>query len=176
MLNLLKHPASYDYHEHITTVLNDLGITASEVRKNICKVIQLWIRFFFLLLKQIYNCNTTEYFFVFYIIIYWTVLSLQVNKSMPSKDQIRKRVRRDKSSEEVSESPNKKPRVDHEDSSKSKKDKKEDVEVERKNSAIDITQRWLVEKLTPENVASLVMVTMVSLLLDHLLRFSSVSF
>ncbi|XP_042890478.1 symplekin-like isoform X2 [Penaeus japonicus] len=116
MLNLLKHPASYDYHEHITTVLNDLGITASEV-----------------------------------------------NKSMPSKDQIRKRVRRDKSSEEVSESPNKKPRVDHEDSSKSKKDKKEDVEVERKNSAIDITQRWLVEKLTPENVASLVMVTMLNL-------------
>ncbi|ROT70452.1 symplekin isoform X2 [Penaeus vannamei] len=116
MLNLLKHPASYDYHEHITTVLNDLGITASEV-----------------------------------------------NKSMPSKDQIRKRVRRDKSAEEVSESPNKKPRVDHEESSKNKKEKKEEVEVERKNSAIDITQRWLVEKLTPDNVASLVMVTMLNL-------------
>lgn len=84
---------------------------------------------------------------------------------MPSKDQIRKRVRRDKSAEEVSESPNKKPRVDHEESSKNKKEKKEEVEVERKNSAIDITQRWLVEKLTPDNVASLVMVTMVSPLL-----------
>ncbi|XP_047473127.1 symplekin-like isoform X1 [Penaeus chinensis] len=116
MLNLLKHPASYDYHEHITTVLNDLGITASEV-----------------------------------------------NKSMPSKDQIRKRVRRDKSSEEASESPNKKARVDHDDSSKNKKEKKDEVEVERKNSAIDITQRWLVEKLTPDNVASLVMVTMLNL-------------
>lgn len=61
MLNLLKHPASYDHHENITTVLNDLGVTAAEV-----------------------------------------------NKSMPSKDQIRKRVRRDKSTDEGGEPTGKK--------------------------------------------------------------------
>lgn len=38
MLNLLKHPASYDYHENITTVLNDLGVTASEVRSGSVRV------------------------------------------------------------------------------------------------------------------------------------------
>ncbi|XP_071524729.1 symplekin isoform X1 [Panulirus ornatus] len=108
MLNLLKHPASYDYHENITTVLNDLGITAAEV-----------------------------------------------NKSMPSKDMIRKRVRRDKTGEEVTESV-KKPRIDKEEKGKTE-------EVVEKNSAVDITQRWLVEKLTPETVATLVMFTMLNL-------------
>ncbi|XP_042217940.1 symplekin-like [Homarus americanus] len=110
LLNLLKHPASYDYHENITTVLNDLGITATEV-----------------------------------------------NKSMPSKETIRKRVRRDKPVEGVVESSSKKPRLDKEE----KKGKVE--EVVEKNSAVDITQRWLVEKLNAETVANLVMVTMLNL-------------
>lgn len=35
MLNLLKHPGSYDFHENITTVLNDLGVSASEVRATV---------------------------------------------------------------------------------------------------------------------------------------------
>lgn len=110
MLNLLKHPASYDYHENITTVLNDLGITAAEV-----------------------------------------------NKSMPTKEMIRKRVRRDKRGEEVTESSSKKARIEKEE----KKSKTE--EVVGKNSAVDITQRWLVEKLTAKTVANLVMVTMLNL-------------
>lgn len=53
MLNLLKHPASYDYHEHITTVLNDLGITASEVSKDFFLYFTAWYELcaiFFLLL------------------------------------------------------------------------------------------------------------------------------
>lgn len=109
MLNLLKHPASYDHHENITTVLNDLGVTAAEV-----------------------------------------------NKSMPSKDQIRKRVRRDKSTDEGGEPTSKKSRID-------KDEKKESKEVTEKQSAIDITQRWLVDELTTETVASLVMVNMLNL-------------
>ena len=75
---------------------------------------------------------------------------------MPSKDQIRKRVRRDKSSEE-SEVSSKKPRLDKEE----KKQQQEEV-VEQKQSAVDITQRWLTENLDTENVATIVMVTMVS--------------
>ncbi|KAG7177538.1 Tigger transposable element-derived protein 7-like 7 [Homarus americanus] len=77
-----------------------------------------------------------------------------VNKSMPSKETIRKRVRRDKPVEGVVESSSKKPRLDKEE----KKGKVE--EVVEKNSAVDITQRWLVEKLNAETVANLVMVTM----------------
>lgn len=59
--------------------------------------------------------------------------------------------------EEVTESV-KKPRID-------KEEKGKPEEVVEKNSAVDINQRWLVEKLTPETVAALVMVTMVSILL-----------
>lgn len=114
MLNLLKHPASYDYHYNITTVLSDLGISSSEV-----------------------------------------------NKAMPSKESIRKRVRRDKIGEEVVETAPKKPRVEKEE----KKGKVEETPpaIVEKTSALDITQRWLVEKLTPENVSNLVLVSMLNL-------------
>ncbi|KAK7069039.1 hypothetical protein SK128_025268 [Halocaridina rubra] len=119
MLNLLKHPASYDYHENITTVLNDLGVSASEV-----------------------------------------------NKNMPSKDQIRKRVKREKSGEEAPEA-SKKSRIE-------KEEKKEDKEeVVEKQSAVDITQRWLIDKLTADNVTTLVMVTMKNLPEDMPALFSA---
>ncbi|KAG0711695.1 Symplekin [Chionoecetes opilio] len=89
-----------------------------------------------------------------------------MNKAMPSKDIIRKRVRRDKLGEETVEKPPKKPRVE-----KEKKSSKMVVEeppppvvvVVEKNSAVDITQRWLVDKLSPENVANLVLVSMLNL-------------
>ncbi|KAK4296500.1 hypothetical protein Pmani_031010 [Petrolisthes manimaculis] len=131
MLNLLKHPASYDFHENITTVLNDLGVTASEV-----------------------------------------------NKAMPSKDSIKKRVRRDKPGEDpgLVEQVSKKPRLEKEDKSITNDESSTTTAStdpaaavasssvsEKPSSALDITQRWLVEKLTPEKVSNLVMVTMLNL-------------
>lgn len=79
---------------------------------------------------------------------------------MPSKESIRKRVRRDKVGEEVVQAAPKKPRVEKEE----KKGKVEETPpiIAEKTSALDITQRWLVEKLTPENVSNLVLVSMVS--------------
>lgn len=114
MINLLKHPASYDYHYNITTVLTDLGMSSSEI-----------------------------------------------NKAMPSKDSMKRWIRRDKVGEEPVESAPKKPRIEKEE----KKGKVEEppAAVVEKTSALDITQRWLVEKLTPENVANLVLVSMLNL-------------
>lgn len=84
-----------------------------------------------------------------------------MNKAMPSKDSIRKRVRRDKVGEEPVETAPKKPRVEKEEKKGTKVEEPPAVVVE-KNSALDITQRWLVDKLTPETVANLVLVSMVS--------------
>ena len=79
---------------------------------------------------------------------------------MPSKDSMKRWIRRDKVGEEPVESAPKKPRIEKEE----KKGKVEEppAAVVEKTSALDITQRWLVEKLTPENVANLVLVSMVS--------------
>lgn len=79
---------------------------------------------------------------------------------MPSKESIRKRVRRDKVGEEPVEAAPKKPRVEKEEK-KGKVEEPPPVVIE-KTSALDITQCWLVEKLTPENVSNLVLVSMVS--------------
>lgn len=103
----------------------------------------------------------------------------QVNKAMPSKESIKKRVRREKPSDDTSgvvEQVSKKPRLEKEDKSSVSDEsstKTADADPvaavvssgvsEKPPSALDVTQRWLVEKLTPEKVSNLVMVTMVSL-------------
>ena len=84
-----------------------------------------------------------------------------MNKAMPSKDSIKRRVRRDKAGEEPVESAPKKPRIEKEEKKGKVVEEPPPVVVE-KTSALDITQRWLVEKLTPENVSNLVLVSMVS--------------
>lgn len=104
---------------------------------------------------------------------------LQVNKAMPSKESIKKRVRRDKPSDDTSgvlEQASKKPRLEKEDKSAISDESSTTAAAadpvaavvsssgsEKPPSALDVTQRWLVEKLTPEKVSNLVMVTMVSL-------------
>lgn len=105
----------------------------------------------------------------------------QVNKAMPSKESIKKRVRRDKPSDDTSgsgvlEQVSKKPRLEKEDKTTISDESSTTTAAadpvaavvsssgsEKPPSALDVTQRWLVEKLTPEKVSNLVMVTMVSL-------------
>ncbi|XP_076061813.1 symplekin scaffold protein isoform X2 [Oratosquilla oratoria] len=121
LLNLLKHTAAYDYHEDITTLLNDIGVTATEV-----------------------------------------------NKSMPSKDDIKNRVKRERLTEERADNRERPKREPPSKRARLEPEVKEDpifnkLENEEDEKAVQITQKWVASRLNIELVTNLVMVSMASL-------------
>ncbi|RXG54176.1 Symplekin [Armadillidium vulgare] len=92
--------------------------------------------------------------------------SSEINKAMPSKEEIKRYLKRSKPHEDRSsaEAPKKKPRLDKADASTPRSEDTVTVsQVPEKLTSIDITQRWLQDKLKIDVVANLVMVTMLNL-------------
>lgn len=119
MLNLLRLPASLDFHSNITTLLTDLGATYQEVVK-----------------------------------------------AYPKPDELRK-YKQKRLHEAVTqvEVPSKKPRLEV---SAEDADVEMEVVEEKKapvvvDTGVDVNERFIVERLTPEIAAQLVMLSMVSL-------------
>ncbi|XP_064621596.1 symplekin-like [Lineus longissimus] len=125
LLQLLKHPGSYDFRTHITTLLTDLGATNAEVMKALPKVDER---------------------------------KRKMDDQEPSSSNANKK-------QKVDVPPS---AMDDEDivpisQSKSKQPESK-IEIKQvKLSPIDVTTEDIMPKLTPENVADLVLVSMVML-------------
>lgn len=99
---------------------------------------------------------------------------MQVLKSYPKIEELRRRQKRmaeTLSSSQASVSANKKPRLDLEDDDEEEEEEEEgaddvrNVDIHHKkhtNLAIDVTEQYIVERLSPELAAQLVMNSMVS--------------
>lgn len=114
LLNLLRLPASLDFHSNITTLLTDLGATYQEVVK-----------------------------------------------AYPKADDIRKyKQKRQQESVAQSEVPAKKPRLEV--NLNDADVEMESVDEKKKHdTAVDVTERFIIERLSPELAAQLVMLSMV---------------
>ncbi|KAJ4429987.1 hypothetical protein ANN_22191 [Periplaneta americana] len=159
LLNLLKHPSSVDYYTNITTLLTDLGATYQEQRASRCSSHEPHFRCRQPLLISFSDCPCLA-----------TVL-----KSYPKIDELRKRQKRvaeSMASQASSVSSSKKPRLDMEDDDEEEEEEEEGMDERRSvdihhkkhtDLAIDVTEQFIVERLSPDLAAQIVMVSMAKL-------------
>lgn len=84
-------------------------------------------------------------------------------KALPPGSELRRRIKRTDDEPESSSTAPKKPKILDDDDKDDDDDAEEETEERRRNSAIEVTAEYLHKKLTPQNVADLVLLSMIVL-------------